>query len=208
MTDTELLLDRLSAEGPEPSASPFWRFAAPLLGVFALCTLGIAATLDGAFDPVERYGVMPLTAKWGFAFALVFLSASALWVLGRPARPSASVTIGMAIPFIFVAAFLALEFLQTGPVVRGATWRTCLLAMAVMSPIGFAGAIFAARWLAPTNLRRTGLSAGLFGGGVAMIAYSPYCPELGMGYMTVFYCLPILAMAALGWLLGPRLLRW
>ena len=46
------------------------------------------------------------------------------------------------------------------------------------------------------------------GGAVAMAVYSPYCPERGALFMAVFYCLPILAMAGLGWLLGPRLLRW
>jgi hypothetical protein len=107
-----------------------------------------------------------------------------------------------------VAALLVLDLAVGRSEFPGTTWRTCLIAMGVMSPIAFAGAILATRWLAPTQPRRAGLVAGLFGGAVAMSAYAPYCPEHGIAYLAVFYCLPILAMAGLGWILGPRLLRW
>ena len=50
--------------------------------------------------------------------------------------------------------------------------------------------------------------AGLFGGALSMTAYAPFCPELGMTFMTLYYCLPILVMAGIGWMFGPRLLRW
>lgn len=66
----------------------------------------------------------------------------------------------------------------------------------------------ATRWLAPTELRKAGAVAGIFGGSVAMSAYAPFCPELGMLFMTAFYILPILVMAGIGWLTGPKLLRW
>lgn len=207
MTDIDTLIDQLATDSTA-AQSPRWGFALPLLATMALCALGVALVLEGAFDSVDLHGLMPLTIKWWFSGTLAAFSVAALWLLGRPGRKTKAALWSMAIPFVFVAGLLALELALVGPILRGPTWPTCLTAMAIMSPIGFAGAIMATRWLAPTDLRRAGCAAGLFGGAVAMAAYSPYCPELGALYMVVFYCLPIIAMAGLGWILGPRLLRW
>lgn len=207
MTETDSLIDRLAQDGAR-QRNARRGFVMPLLAAIAICIVGVTVALDGAFDPVALHGVMPLTVKWWFSATLTLLSASALWLLGKPGRKPAAALWSFMIPFVFVVGLLLMELAKVGPVLNGPTWRTCLLAMAIMSPIGFAGAILATRYLAPTDLRRTGGIAGLFGGAVAMAVYSPYCPERGALFMAVFYCLPILAMAGLGWLLGPRLLRW
>ena len=39
-------------------------------------------------------------------------------------------------------------------------------------------------------------------------AYAPFCPEHGAGFFILFYCGPTALLAGLGWLAGPRLLRW
>ena len=207
MIETSSLIDQLAQDGAKPRHARHG-FALPLLTAIVICIAGVTVALDGAFDPVTLHGVMPLTVKWWFSATLALLSASALWLLGRPGRKPGVALWSMMMPFVFVAGLLLMELAKVGPVLNGPTWRTCLLAMAIMSPIGFAGAILATRFLAPTDLRRVGGIAGLFGGAVAMAVYSPYCPERGALFMAVFYCLPILAMAGLGWLLGPRLLRW
>jgi len=208
MTDINSVLDQLASEGASPPSSGKLRFAGPLLAVLALCAVGAALILDGAFASMARDGMGPIAVKWGFSLILLGLSAVALFVLGKPGRPTRAVMIGVALPFVVILTLFGVEIATTGPMVYGETWRQCLMAMSVMSPIAFVGAIYAARSLAPTNLRRAGLVAGLFGGAVAMMAYAPFCPERGVGYMVVFYLLPILAMAAIGWALGPRLLRW
>lgn len=208
MSSTESLIDQLASDGAAPPAHSLARFTAPLAGAALLCALGVAVVLDGAFASIARDGFSPIVVKWGFSLAVLLLSAFALWALGRPGRRTSGALYALAAPFALVAVLLVLDLLGGNSSFPGATWQTCLAAMAIMSPIAFLGAVLAARWLAPTNLRRAGLAAGLFGGAVAMTAYAPYCPEQGMLYMAVFYVLPILAMAALGWLLGPRLLRW
>jgi hypothetical protein len=208
MSNTYTLIDQLSADGAAPPAGAAARFAAPLAGAAALCALVVALLLDGAFASTATEGFSPIIVKWGFSLALVMLSAFALWAIGKPGRRTGGMIYAMSVPFVLVAALLALDLLMGNSAFPGATWKTCLAAMAVMSPIAFAGAVLATRWLAPVKLRRAGLAAGLFGGAVAMTCYAPFCPEHGMLYMAVFYCLPILTMAALGWLLGPRLLRW
>lgn len=208
MTDTQSLIDQLAQESALPARDPMRQFALPTIAVMALCAIGVVLAFNDPFLSVDLYGWGPMLVKWGFSITLLICCTVALWILGKPGRRSRWAMVAVALPFIPVAALLVFELAIAGPMVEGQTWAQCLAAMAVMSPIAFAGAVAAMRALAPTNLRRSGLVAGVFGGAVAMTAYAPFCPEIGMGYMAVFYCLPIAAMAAIGWLLGPRLLRW
>ncbi|MGB3794896.1 MAG: DUF1109 domain-containing protein [Alteraurantiacibacter sp.] len=208
MNETDHLIDRLAANTDTPRHGVLTRFMAPMAGAAAICALGAVLVLDAAFVAVTTHGYAPLLVKWSFSIALVILSGIALWFIGRPGRPTGAAMAALGVPFVVVGALLALDLAMGRQSFPGETLDRCLTAMAVMSPIAFAGAILAARWLAPVHLRRAGLAAGLFGGAVAMTAYSPFCPERGMVNMAIFYCLPILAMSALGYLLGPRLLRW
>lgn len=208
MIDTDALIDRLSAGSALPAKGHARQFAMPLLAAVVLCGVGMMLVLEGPFSSVGEHGMGPIVTKWAFSISLVLLSAIALWIMGKPGRHSRWALAAVAVPFAPIAALLVFEVAIAGPQMEAATWRQCLAAMLIMSPLAFAGAIIAMRALAPTDLRRAGLVAGLFGGAVAMTVYAPFCPELGMLYMAVFYCLPMLAMAGLGWLTGPRLLRW
>jgi len=208
MTNTDSILDELASEGALPAAGHSLRFVTPLLVALVVCTGIAAAVLDGAFADWESTGPGPISVKWGFSLALVLMAPIALWTLGRPGRKSTWTVAILSIPFLLVLGLLALDLSMNAASFPGETWQQCLTAMAILSPLAFGGAIIAMRALAPTNLKRAGLVAGLFGGGVAMTAYAPFCPERGMLYMAVFYCLPILTMAGLGWLAGPKLLRW
>lgn len=208
MNKTDSIIDELASEGASPKQGYAMRFVVPLVVTILVCAGALSVVLDGAFADVERSGIAPMSIKWGFSLALVLMAPIALWTLGRPGRKSTLQTYILFVPFALVLALLALDLSMGVQSFPGETWQQCLTAMLVLSPLAFVGAIVAMRALAPTQLRRAGLVAGLFGGGVAMTAYAPFCPERGMLYMAVFYCLPILAMAGLGWLLGPKLLRW
>ena len=208
MTDTDTLIDQLADRGATPPANIILRFAGPLAGVALLCIIGVALTFNFVLLSEARSEFSPLVTKWGFSIALLLLATAVLWALGRPGARTRGPMLTLAIPFVLVGALLVLDLALSNSTFPGATWRRCLLAMSVMSPVAFAGAIIAVRWLAPTNLRKAGFVAGMFGGAVAMTAYAPFCPELGVAYMAVFYCLPILTMAAIGWMIGRKLLRW
>ena len=208
MTGTDDLIDRLAASGAATTGNPRMVFGGWLLVALIACAAGVALALEGAFGTVDVHGIGPMVVKWGFSLSLLLFCVAALRVLGKPGRRAIWPLVAAAVPFVPVLLLLSLELATVGPVITAATWPRCLLAMAVMSPVGFAGAVLAVRSMAPVRLREAGLVAGLFGGAVAMTAYAPFCPELGMTFMTVYYCLPILAMAGLGWIMGPRLLRW
>ncbi len=208
MRETDDLIASLAREDGAPEKGAQTRFLLPLAGAALICAIAMLAWPDLQLAPLHERGMASLVFKWVFSLVLMLGGAFALHALGRPGRDARLRVAALAVPFAVALVMLAVGYAHAGEGFPGATWRTCLAAMSIMSPIGFAGAIMATRWLAPTRLRTAGLVAGLFGGGVAMAAYAPFCPEHGMAYLAVFYCLPILAMAAIGWLAGPRLLRW
>lgn len=208
MKHTDDLITDLAARGAAPSPHAARRFVTPLVLVSLLCAFAMLSLLGAPFLTIPSHGIGPMAVKWGFSLPLVLGAALALYALGQPGRDAGWRLAFLAIPFILTLLLLAADLALAEQVFPGRTWQTCLAAMACMSPLAFGGAIIATRWLAPTDLRRAGLVAGLFGGGVAMTAYAPFCPELGMAYFATFYLLPILAMAGLGWLLGPKLLHW
>ena len=205
---TDNLIAALAAQGTDPRSGGPLRFVLPLLAVLALCALAVNAALDNAFAPYAETGPAPLLVKWAFSVSLVVLAPLTLWLLGRPGRDAGWMLGALTVPFAAVGALFVSDMMMAEPLFPGEAWQTCLTAMLTMSPLAFAGAIIALRHLAPTDLQRAGFVAGVFGGGVAMTAYAPFCPGAGMLYMVVFYCLPILAMAATGYLMGPKLLRW
>jgi len=208
MTNTNDLIAALANQGAPVRTAGTARFVLPLIAAIAVCALAVGLVLDNAFSPYAQTGPAPLLVKWAFSISLVIFAPLALWLLGRPGRAAGWMLIALAVPFGSVAALFVIELAMGSPSFPGKAWQTCLAAMVLLSPLAFAGAVVAMRHLAPTNLRRAGLVAGLFGGGVAMTAYAPFCPGSGMVYMIVFYCLPIIAMAAIGYLTGPRLLHW
>lgn len=61
---------------------------------------------------------------------------------------------------------------------------------------------------APTRLRLAGAAAGLAAGAVGAPVYCLHCPELSAVFVGFWYLLGMLIPAALGALLGPRVLAW
>ncbi len=208
MERTEDLIARLSGEGSIKQQGIARHVVLPLLLACILCFGATALVLDDPFPTHELRGWLPMIIKWGFSVSLLLVAAFALNTLGRPARPARLAMAGLALPFAYIGCFVALALIQGDQPFPGVAWQRCLLAMGIMSPIGFAAAILATRWLAPTNTHRTGLMAGFFGGALAMTAYAPFCPGEGAMYFMAFYLAPIMAMAGIGWLAGPKLLRW
>lgn len=53
-----------------------------------------------------------------------------------------------------------------------------------------------------------GAGTGLLAGAVGAFAYAFYCPETAAPFLAIWYALGIAIPAALGALLGPRVLHW
>ena len=70
------------------------------------------------------------------------------------------------------------------------------------------GLAWAVRGLAPTRLALTGLMIGLAAGGAGAAAYALHCDEMSAAFLVVWYTLGVAGAGALGWIAGPRILRW
>jgi hypothetical protein len=94
------------------------------------------------------------------------------------------------------------------PLVKGHSWKVCSLRIAALSLPGFAAALWALRRMAPTRPSLAGSAAGLMAGGLGALAYGLACNETAMTFLASWYTLGMLGWAAVGALIGPRLLRW
>jgi hypothetical protein len=134
----------------------------------------------------------------------------------RLARPSASARARipwLIAPLLFVFAFGAIEYMFAPPAMQmpllmGGSARLCPFLVLAFSTPPLAGLIWAMRGLAPTRLREAGAVIGLAAGGIGAFAYAWHCTETGAPFLAAWYTLGIAAAALIGWLLGPRVLRW
>jgi len=151
--------------------------------------------------------------KLGFAGAVV---TGALAVASRLARPGDRVERALwslFVPFALLWILAAWVLAAAAPEARrelifGDTWTSCPFNIALLSVPAFIAAFGAMKALAPTRLAWAGASAGLLAGAVGALVYTLHCPELAAPFLGLWYILGMLIPAAVGALLGPRLLRW
>lgn len=144
------------------------------------------------------------------------LGGVAIWAVERLARPAGEArarSLWIAAPVLAVAAFAAWQLAMAPapmrePMLMGGSSRVCPWCILIVSVPPFLGLTWALRGLAPTRLRLTGLMAGLAAGGAGASVYALHCTESAMPFLAVWYTLGVAAAGLLGWIAGPRLLRW
>lgn len=151
--------------------------------------------------------------KWGYSGSL---AAGAIIATARLARPDPGNLRRLwlvAVPVLALAAIGVHELLSTPrthwlAMWLGETWSKCpWLVLTLAMPI-FIGLLWSFRQLAPTRLRAAGAAAGLAAGAFSATVYCLHCPEVSAIFVLTWYSLGILAAAAFGALVGPKLLRW
>lgn len=151
--------------------------------------------------------------KLGFGIALAAGSLSLVAALARPGvRPAPVAWLPLApvaVLWLIGVGTLAVSAPEARQALLfGQTWRTCLVAIPVLSAPTLIGALLVLRRMAPTRLSLTGAAAGAVAGGVASAVYALHCPELAAPFLALWYVvgasIPVLA----GALLGRHLLRW
>jgi hypothetical protein len=92
--------------------------------------------------------------------------------------------------------------------VLGATWKSCPFNIALLSIPGTALLLWMTKGLAPTRPALAGAACGLTAGAVAAFVYALHCPEMAAPFIAVWYLLGMIMPAAVGAVLGGRILRW
>jgi len=151
--------------------------------------------------------------KAGYTLSLAACGFALTLRMGRPgARPGPALAVAPAI-FAALAALAAVELLLAPAGQRqgdwlGQSWRVCPVLILIVSAPVYLAVVWVLRGMAPTRLRLAGAAAGLLAGGVGASVYGLHCPEMTAAFVVTWYSLGVAACAAVGALLGPRLLRW
>lgn len=210
---TEELIDALARDpAPPPTQS------APLrLAVAAGIGLTIAATIvaigPGVREDIVGAGRMPVMMKAMFSAAVAGAALPLLLRLAKPGRPLEWRLLA-ALGFLALAAVVALVSVAGDDPSRrlelwaGGAFPWCLAVIPVLAAPVAALLAFVLRDLAPTRLAVSGAALGAVSGGIGAMAYAMYCPIDSMVFVSVWYSLAIAMCAAVGALVGSRLLRW
>jgi hypothetical protein len=211
---TDDLIAALSAAAePVTERTQRRRLAPPvLIGIavaFALASLWLGLA------PMNVAAIQPgFWLKIGYSIALGGLG---LVLAARLARPGGRIDIvlvgGAAALVALILIVGVMQLAQTDPesrmpVMLGHSWSLCpWLIVTVAAPIYLALAVVL-RGFAPTRPGLAGAAAGLAAGGIGAAVYALHCPEYAPAFIALWYTAGIVVSAALGGLIGSRLLRW
>jgi len=205
------------ASGPDVAAAPppgaRWRTAATL-GAGLLASLALMAAWLGVRPNLAQLALRPdFWIKVAFVAAVCLAAWHASRRLGVPGAHTRSLLPWLVLPLLLMWALGAFTVATAAPEQRaelfwGATWRSCPLLIALLSLPMLAAVLRAMRQLAPTRLRLAGAAAGFAAGSTAALVYCLHCPEMASSFVGFWYVLGMLVPAALGALLGPKVLAW
>lgn len=212
MRTDELISALAAAGGPVPGAS-----IRRALSISVLVGAGLTFALLQSWLGLRPLDVALATPSfWMKAAYTICLTVSGLVMIWRLARPEgrmggalAALGLTLAAMMIMGGVNLALTpALTLSEVWLGETWGLCPWRILALSVPVYGVLIVVLRRLAPTRLSVAGAAAGLVAGGVAASLYGLYCQESTAAFVATWYTLGIGISAAMGGLVGARLLRW
>jgi hypothetical protein len=208
---TEQLIDFLAkGAGPGERSQYLWRVA---LTLAAGLSAAVVVVLFVGMRPDIGAAITPVLMKAGFSAAAVAVVLPLTMRLMRPGRPlgwrlaAALVFVGLCVAATFIA------LMGTPSDARMQAWMGgdfpwCLVLIPVLAAPSAVGLVWLLRAMAPTRLMLSGAAIGALSGGVGAMAYSTYCPVDSIAFVTTWYVAAIALCAALGAVIGGRMLRW
>ncbi|HEY5070639.1 MAG TPA: DUF1109 domain-containing protein [Caulobacteraceae bacterium] len=199
--------------------------ASPARGAPVRRRLAAAAALGAvvAFVVLAGWlGVRPLTIAadtpsfWMKVGYTLCISLAGLELVGRLSRPDGRPHAGLIIIILIVAVMAVLAGVELARTPRvdvaevwlGQSWSQCPFRILALGVPVYLAIVWVMRRLAPTRLGMAGAAAGTLAGAVGATVYGLYCQETTAAFVATWYTLGIAASAALGGLIGSRLLRW
>ena len=164
-------------------------------------------------DLTDALGTPMFWVKFFYAALAGLLLSLAAGRLSRPGVRLGGLAVAVGLPFALMGTMGAMRL----ALAARESWHELLMGhsadvcpwniLAIGLPL-LAGAIWAIRGLAPTRLIAAGLAAGGAAGALSALIYGFHCPETAAPFVAIWYTLGIALVAALGGVLGARLLRW
>lgn len=209
---TDQLIDLL-AKGVEPAERPRWLRRMALTLLVGLVVAVVIVALWFGVRPDLGAARMPVMMKAMFAAAAAAAILPMAMRLMKPGRP-----LGWRIGAVFL--FLGICVVTTvialmgeAPDERMNAWMGggfpwCVVIVPILAAPTAAGLLWLMRAFAPTRLMLAGAAIGALSGGIGAMAYAMYCPVDSVAFVTTWYVVAIALCAALGAVLGARILRW
>lgn len=211
---TDDLIDML-ASGPDVrvDAAPVGPDLLRLLGGLIASIALMLAALGLRTHFTDVLATPAFWIKFVFAAALTAGAALAARRLGVPGATLQRPALLVALPLLAIWVLAAIVLWQATPDARaallwGRTWRVCPWLIAVISLPVFGAALLVMRRRAPTRLRLAGSAAGLAAGAAGALVYCLHCPETSPLFVGIWYVLGMSIPAALGAIVGPKVLGW
>lgn len=209
---TEKLIDAL-ARGVEPAQRPRWARRLALTLVAGLAVAVVLLAIGLGVRPDIGAARMPIMLKAAFSAACAAVLLPLVVQLMKPGRPLGW-RIGAVLLFVGVCAIATVVALMGEMPERrfeawmGGAFPWCLVVIPLLAAPTAALLLWFMRAFAPTRLALAGAAIGALAGGVGAMAYAMYCPVDSVAFVTTWYVLAIALCAALGALIGSKLLRW
>jgi hypothetical protein len=215
VVNTDSLVELLSANLEPVDRRRLERRLALAVGAGGVAAFGVMLATVGLRPQLASPSHLQWSAiKLMFALSVVLTGAPALARSARPGSPTRALPVLPAFLSVAVAAVVVLLFTTPGAwgdMLLGATPGSparcvfCILSFATIPSVAL---IYALRAGAPTRPCVCGAMAGLVAGGVGAAAYALACTSDSIPFIAAWYVAVIALYAALGALLGPRLLHW
>jgi len=209
---TEDLVDLLARDVP-PAERPRWRRRL-LLALLAGLAIGLILTaLSIGFRPDIGVALAPVLAKATFSAAAAAVALPLASRLMQPGRPLGWRVAAVLIFFAVCALAAIIALIGMAPEKRLAMWLGggfpwCLVLIPIFATPTAIGLVWLARGLAPTRLTLSGAALGALSGSIGAMAYSMWCPMDSVPFVATWYAAAIAFCAAVGAVLGSRILRW
>jgi len=144
------------------------------------------------------------------------LAAGGFALIERLSRPGARGKVGAIVLALCLAGIAGLAIMRLMPAtpdermaaMMGSSWSKCPWRILALALPGLAAILYGVRQLAPTRLALAGAAAGLLAGAISATVYGLYCQETAAPFVAIWYTLGIGLSAALGAVVGRRVLAW
>jgi hypothetical protein len=172
-----------------------------------LVSVGVRPDIDQAMTTVR------FDFKVALTLSLAVSATGSLMSMCRPGSGSKGWLLGLgAVPvLLLVAVGIELSAVPQDewiPRLVGRNVIVCLIVIPALAVMPLSFLIVALRRGAPRNPGLAGGLAGIITGGVAATLYATNCVNDGPLFVAVWYPVSILFVAAVGYSVGKRLLRW
>lgn len=209
---TDDLINML-AQNVEPMERPRWARRMAMTLVLGLIAAGLLVLAVFGMRPNIGTSMSWVLIKAAFSALAAAVMLPLVMRLMRPGRPLGW-RVGAALVFVAICALVTFIALMGQPTEArmhawtGGFFPWCIIFIPLLAAPTAAGLVWVMRGLAPTRLTLSGAAIGALSGGVGAMAYAMYCPVDSVAFVTTWYVVAIAICAALGAVIGARLLRW